>query len=151
MRSSTIKYLNSAGGAVFRRTDDSFEVALIATKNKTVWTLPKGIIDKDENPEETAVREIKEETGLTTMVIDVLGERSFWFFLKDKNMKCKKTVKYFLLEYISGNIEDYGWEVDEARWFDIEDALKLVSYKSDMEILQKAKEKLQIIRDKQSQ
>lgn len=151
MRSPTIKYLNSAGGAVFRRTDDSFEVALIATKNKTVWTLPKGIIDKDENPEETAVREIKEETGLTTMVIDVLGERSFWFFLKDKNIKCKKTVKYFLLEYISGNIEDYGWEVDEARWFDIEDALKLVSYKSDIEILQKAKEKLQIIRDKQSQ
>jgi len=142
MRPSTIKYLNSAGGAVFRRTDNSFEVALIATKNKSVWTLPKGIIDKGENPEATAAREIKEETGLIGRVIDALGEKSFWFFLKEENMKCKKTVRYFLLEYVSGNIEDYGWEVDDAKWFPINEAIQLVKYKTDREILEKALERL---------
>lgn len=142
MKPATIKHLHSAGGVIFRKKGGKFEVALIFTKNKTVWTLPKGIIDKGEQPETSAVREIMEETGLTGRIIDTLGDKSYWFYLKDENMKCRKTVSYFLLEYISGNIEDYCWEVDEARWFDIEDAIKQVSYKSDREILEKAKEKL---------
>lgn len=142
MKPATIKHLHSAGGVIFRKKANGFEVALIATKNKTIWTLPKGIIDKGEDPETSAIREISEETGLTGKIIDTLGNKSYWFYLKDENIKCRKTVTYFLLEYISGNIKDYCWEVDEAQWFDIEDAIKQVSYKSDREILEKAKEKL---------
>lgn len=158
MRPATIKHLHSAGGVIFRKrainltqegarggdviSPTDFDVALIATKNKTVWTLPKGIIDKGEQPETSAVREIMEETGLTGRIIDTIGDKSYWFYLKDENAKCRKTVSYFLLEYVSGNIEDYCWEVDEARWFNIEDAIKQVSYKSDREILQRAKKKL---------
>ncbi len=146
MRPSTIRYLKSAGGVVFRTVDDYFEVALIATKNKTVWTLPKGLVEKDERPEDTAVREIKEETGLLTKVNCLIDEKSFWFFLKQENAKCKKTVKYFLLEYISGKIEDFGWEVDDARWFPIDEAIKIVKYKTDKEILEKAIKRLKEIR-----
>jgi 8-oxo-dGTP diphosphatase len=156
LRPAPIKHLHSAGGVIFRKKTPSqegarggdkispteFEVALISTKNKTVWTLPKGIIDKGEQPETSAVREIKEETGLTGRIIDTLGDKSYWFYLRDENMKCRKTVTYFLLEYESGSVEDYCWEVDEARWFNLDNAIKQVSYKSDMEILEKAKEKL---------
>lgn len=142
MKPATIKHLKSAGGVIFRKAGNAFEVALIATKDRNIWTLPKGIIDKGEEPETSAIREIQEETGLTGKIIDTIGEKSYWFYLKDENIKCRKTVSYFLLEYVSGNIEDYCWEVDEAKWFNIDDAIKQVVYKSDREILEKAKEKL---------
>lgn len=137
---SPVRYLRSAGGVIFRKTGDTFEIALIAVKNKTIWTLPKGLINKGEQTEEAAIREVKEETGLTGRIVDVIGDKSYWFYLKDENMKYMKTVSYFLMEYLSGNTEDYSWEVDEARWFNIDDAIKQMSYKNDREILQKAKE-----------
>lgn len=142
MRPATIKHLHSSGGVIYRGAVPHVEIALIATKKATVWTLPKGLIDKGENPSATAVREIGEETGLTGSIVDSLGDRSYWFYLRDENVKCRKTVSYFLLRYVSGDIEQYGWEVDDAKWFPIEEAVKLVSYKSDREILEKAKEKL---------
>src|SRR5512139_2504045 len=138
MRPATIKHLHSSGGVIFRKAGSTYEVALIATKQHTVWTLPKGLIDKGEMPETTAVREIVEETGLTGRVIEALGEKSYWFYLKDDNVKCRKRVSYFLLEYMSGDIDKYGWEVDEARWFEIREAINTVSYRSDREILEKA-------------
>jgi len=142
MKPAAIRYLHSAGGVIFRRSDDLVEVALIATKKKTVWTLPKGIIDKNESPEMAAVREIQEETGLTGAILDQIGEKSYWFYLKDENAKCKKTVTYFLLKYVSGDTSEFSWEVDEARWFPIKEASGLLAYKSDREVLSKAIEKI---------
>ncbi|HTZ17767.1 MAG TPA: NUDIX hydrolase [Dissulfurispiraceae bacterium] len=142
IKPALIKYLYSAGGVIFRKTGSLIEVALIATKNKTIWTLPKGIIDKNESAEMAAVREIREETGLTGEIIDRLGEKSYWFYLKDENSKCKKTVTYFLIRYISGDTTDFSWEVDEAKWFPIDEAIKILSYNSDREIVSRAKEKL---------
>jgi 8-oxo-dGTP pyrophosphatase MutT (NUDIX family) len=142
MKPAAIRYLHSAGGVIFRRSGDLVDVALIATKKKTVWTLPKGIIDKNESPEMAAVREIQEETGLTGAILDQIGEKSYWFFLKDENVKCKKTVTYFLLEYISGDTSKFSWEVDEARWVPIEEASGLLAYRSDREVLLRASEKI---------
>jgi 8-oxo-dGTP pyrophosphatase MutT (NUDIX family) len=131
---------------IFRKSDDHFDVGLIATKNRTVWTLPKGIIDKDESPEMAAVREIQEETGLTGSIVDKLGEKSYWFYLKDENAKCKKTVTYFLLEHVSGETNNFSWEVDEAGWFPLDEAINMLHYKSDKEILIKAAEKLTLLK-----
>jgi 8-oxo-dGTP pyrophosphatase MutT (NUDIX family) len=142
-RPAAIRYLYSAGGVIYKITNTSVDVALIATKNSTVWTLPKGIIDRDESPEMAAIREISEETGLFGKIIARLGDKSYWFFLKDENAKCKKTVTYFLLEYISGEPSDISPEVDEARWFPIDRALELLAYRSDRDILSMAKESLQ--------
>lgn len=146
MKPAAIKYLYSSGGVIFRKSDDHCDVGLIATKDRTVWTLPKGIIDKDESPEMAAVREIQEETGLTGSIIDKLGEKSYWFYLKDENAKCKKTVTYFLLKHVSGETNNFSWEVDEAGWFPLDEAINMLHYKSDKEILIKAKEKLALLK-----
>jgi 8-oxo-dGTP pyrophosphatase MutT (NUDIX family) len=141
-RPAAIKYLRSAGGVISRKAGGEIEVALIATKNSTVWTLPKGIINRDETPEMAAIREINEETGLLGEIVDTLGEKSYWFYLKDENAKCKKTVTYFLLRYISGDTADFNIEVDNAGWFPIEKALQMLSYRSDRDIVALAMEKL---------
>jgi 8-oxo-dGTP diphosphatase len=139
---AAIRYLRSAGGVICRKKESCIEVALISTKNSTIWTLPKGIINKEETPEMAAIREIMEETGLIGEISARLGEKSYWFYLKEENAKCKKTVTYYLLNYKSGNISDYSNEVDDARWFEINEAMKKLSYNSDRDILALAKERL---------
>jgi 8-oxo-dGTP diphosphatase len=137
-RPATIRHLYSAGGVVFRKSGAAVEVALIATREGSVWTLPKGLIEKGEEPSAAALREIGEETGLKARILKPLGERAYWFYHKEENTKCRKRVSYFLLECTGGRVEDHGWEVDEARWFEISEALQKVSYRGDREILEQA-------------
>ncbi|MBI5026960.1 MAG: NUDIX hydrolase [Nitrospirae bacterium] len=130
----------SSGGVIFKFSDGSVNVALVAVKDKTVWCLPKGLVDKGEEPRATALREVEEETGLVGEVIDKIGDISYWYFLKNENIKYHKTVHFFLMKYLSGNTEDHDMEVDDAKWFPIEEAEQVLSYKGDREILRKAKE-----------
>ncbi len=147
MKPASIQYLKSSGGVIFRKTNNEIEVALIAIKNRKIWTLPKGLIDRGESDEEAAIREIVEETGLYGKIIDLIGEKSYWFYIKGENIKCKKTVVYYLLKYLNGDLEKHSWEVDEAKWFLIDDAIVRVNYKSDREVIQKAKDYLLNVKD----
>ncbi len=142
VKPATIQYLKSAGGVIYRKIDDRIEIVLIAVKNKTVWTLPKGLIDKGEKAEDAAIREILEETGLYTEIISFIDEKSYWFYVKRDNVKCKKTVLYFLVKYLKGDLNKHGWEVDDAKWFDIDEAIEKASYNSDKVVIQQAKELL---------
>jgi len=151
MRPATIKTQVSSGGVIFRKNNDMVEIALVSVKDGKVWCLPKGIVDKGESPEKTAVREVSEETGLRGRIIEKLGEIKYWYYIKEGNIKCRKTVHFFLMEYEGGDVADHDWEVDSASWFQIDEALKKVNYKSEKELLEKAKknllqnEKLEII------
>ncbi len=139
MKPAIIKYLKSSGGVIFRRGNDEIEIVLIAIKNGNLWTLPKGLIDNGEKSEDAAVREIAEETGLSGSIIDFIEDKSFWFYNKDKNIKFKKTVAYYLLKYTGGDVGNHSWEVDEAKWFPIDAAIMKAFYKTDKAIIQKAK------------
>ncbi|OGW53502.1 MAG: hypothetical protein A2Y81_11420 [Nitrospirae bacterium RBG_13_43_8] len=143
MRPVPIKRQVSAGGVIFRKNDSSVEIALIAVKGGHVWCLPKGIIDKGESPEMAAVREVSEETGLQGRIIEKLGEINYWYYIKEEEARCRKTVHFFLIEYESGDTSQHDFEVDLVSWFPIDDALKKANYKGEREIIEKAKEILE--------
>jgi 8-oxo-dGTP diphosphatase len=140
MKPVSLRTQVSSGGVIFKRRDDIVEIALVAVKGGNVWCLPKGLIDKGEAPEKTALREVAEETGLKGRIIEKLGEITYWYYIKEENAKCRKTVHFFLMEYEGGDILMHDWEVDNASWFPIDEALKKVRYKGEKEILEKARE-----------
>lgn len=115
------------------------EVALVAVKGGSVWCLPKGLVDKGEGPEETALREVAEETGLKGRIIEKLGEIKYWYYIKEENAKCKKTVHFFLMEYEGGDLRKHDWEVDDASWFPIDEAVKKARYKGEKVMIEKAR------------
>jgi 8-oxo-dGTP diphosphatase len=145
MKPASLIKQNSAGGVVYRKSEHGLEIALISVKNGEAWCLPKGIVDKGETMEETAIREVREETGITGRIIDSLGEIKYWYYIKAQNVKCRKTVRFYLMEYISGSTGDHDFEVDEAEWFSPSAALDKISYRGDRNIIEQAIAKLQFL------
>lgn len=142
MRPASLQKQTSAGGVIFKKNETSAQIILISIRNGQAWGLPKGIVNKGETTEEAALREVHEETGLTGRIIDILGDINYWYYIKDENIKCRKTVYFYLMEYVSGNTADHDIEVDDAEWFPLEAALKKVSFKGDRNMIEKAIEKL---------
>lgn len=139
MRPATIKTQVSSGGVIFRTYNKTTEIALVVVKGGDVWCLPKGVVNRGEDIEKTALREVAEETGLRGRIIEKLGEITYWYYIKDENTKCRKTVHFFLMGYEGGEISRHDWEVDNAYWFPIDDAINKVRYKGDREIIEKAR------------
>ncbi len=120
----------SAGGVLFRGE----EVLLIKNPSE-VWTFPKGIVEEGERPEETAVREVLEETGVEGEILRPLGEITYWYTLKGERVF--KRVRYFLMRYLRGEPRPSS-EVLDSKFFPVEEAKDLLKYKGDKEILSKA-------------
>jgi 8-oxo-dGTP diphosphatase len=143
MKPATLKSLASSGGVIFKRhAHNGVDIAMVSLRGGNIWCLPKGAIDKGEVPEKTAIREVAEETGLNGRIIDKLGDITYWFFIKEKNAKCKKTVHFYLMEYESGDTSGHDWEVESASWIPIDEAVLKASYKNEREIIKLAKKKL---------
>jgi 8-oxo-dGTP pyrophosphatase MutT (NUDIX family) len=138
-RPPVIKKQVSSGGVIFRTSQDGIEVALIKVRGKEAWCLPKGLIDKNEDPPAAALREVREESGLQGELINKIGQISYWYLIDKDHVKVHKTVHFFLLKYIRGRTDDHDHEVDEAKWFPIDEATGKLSYRSEQQIMHKAK------------
>lgn len=138
-RPPAIKRQFSSGGIVFRRTEKVIEVVLVYVRNNKAWSIPKGIIEKDEDAHSTALREVREETGLTGEILEEIGKTSYWYSRKQKTVKIYKTVYFFLIKYLSGSTDDHDHEVDEARWFTVDEAIEKLKYKGEKDLMRKAK------------
>lgn len=139
------RYQTSAGGIVFRRTDDHVDVVLIARTSpakRQIWALPKGWVEPGETIPDAALREIREETGLTGRLLDPLGQIEYSFYSPQEHTRIHKTVHFFLVEYVSGDTADHDHEVDEARWWPLHEALARMTYESERGVMAKAKERL---------
>jgi 8-oxo-dGTP pyrophosphatase MutT (NUDIX family) len=120
------------------RQGDRFEVCLINPAGRKVWGLPKGGVEPGETPEQAALREVAEETGLSGVVESELGSIDYSFYPRDRGGRIHKTVHYFLVRATGGTTEAHDHEVREARWMDAGDALRLMTYPNEREMVRKA-------------
>jgi len=135
----------SAGGIVFRKLDDHIDVALIARaspRRRIIWALPKGWVEPGETIPDAALREIREETGLTGRLVEPLGQIEYSFYSPEDSARIQKTVHFFLVEFLSGDTADHDHEVDEARWWPLDAALAQMAYQSERQVMEKARNRL---------
>ena len=132
----------SAGGVLVRSMRGRWWLAGIrpAGKPEGVWALPKGIIDRGEEPAATAIREVEEETGVRAELDGKLGDVKYVYSLRGERIF--KVVSFYLVRYKGGRIGEIvpamRREVAEARWLPLEDAPRLLAYKGEREMAEKA-------------
>ncbi|MGH2661509.1 MAG: NUDIX hydrolase [Actinomycetota bacterium] len=131
----------SSGGVLVREGEQGPEVLLASRRTRAgdlVWGLPKGLVEEGERPEDTAVREVQEETGYRGTIRAPLGEISYWFVWE--GTRIRKTVHFFLMEDRGEEPGDRDREMEEVRWFPLEEVADIAGFKSEKEILRKAGE-----------
>ena len=127
----------SAGGVVV----DGDKVVVIvpvkrASDGRRVLGLPKGHPDGDETPEQAARREVAEEAGVTVELIDELGEVRYNYERRGRTVA--KRVRFYLFRYVSGDVADHDHEIEDARWMQIEQASRDLTYAGEREMVRRA-------------
>ncbi len=134
----------SAGGVVYRRTEGGgIEVVLASRRTRRgdlAWGLAKGGIEEGESKEEAALREVREETGLVAEIEADLGDTKYMYVWED--VRIRKTVHFFLMRWVGGDVGDRDDEMEEIRWFPLERALKRSAYRGERDVLGRAAERL---------
>ena len=131
----------SAGGLVVRRMRGKPYIAAVRVKGGAVLALPKGHIEPGESGAETAVREVREETGIDGRLIEKLDDIRYWY-TRD-GARVLKVVSFFLLGYRSGSVRDFQRaEVDGAEWLPLEEAPERLAYRGEKQMAKVALSKL---------
>ncbi len=132
----------AAGGVVARRDAAGIQVVLIAVEKGGTrrWSFPKGHFKKRETVEETALREVREETGLDVEIVEPLRTIDYYFI--EKRVRYHKFVHYFLMRAIGGSFDDHDDEVVEVRWFDWDDAVTTMAYENERSVLVEHREQI---------
>jgi 8-oxo-dGTP pyrophosphatase MutT (NUDIX family) len=153
----------SSGGVVIRQAPAGWEVAVIeprreggtstssarkAGKHGRVLALPKGAVDPGEKPEQTALREVTEETGITATILTKLTDIKYSYIRSwGDRARVFKIVSFYLLRYASGEIDDVTRdmriEVKQALWIPLEGAERRLSYRGERDVIRKAQQWLQ--------
>lgn len=128
----------SAGGIVYRKTPRGVEVAICGLTAEEIWGLPKGTPNPGETLEQTAVREVTEETGLQVVIQKKIGSINYWFTRPQEGKRYHKTVYYYLMTPIGGDLTYHDREFDRVEWFPVEEACALLTYANEVEMVRRA-------------
>ena len=131
----------SSGGLVVRRFRGRPFLAVVQViRGNRVLSLPKGHPDPGETAEQAAVREVREEAGVTAEIEEKLGHVRYWYSLHGERRL--KVVSFFLCRYRSGSVRDHDDEVEAALWVPLADAPARLEYRGERDMAQKALERL---------
>jgi 8-oxo-dGTP pyrophosphatase MutT (NUDIX family) len=149
----------SAGGVVYRQVDGRIETVLCgrvvpagtggvgeegrqisgdALREDIRWSLAKGTPDQGETLEETAVREVQEETGLLVQLESPIDSIDYWFADRGASVRYHKTVHFYLMVPVGGDTTLHDPEFDVVRWFPLEEALNVLAYPNEARLLRQA-------------
>ena len=133
-----IRRQHSAGGAVLRVRDGVVEVAMIATRGKTRWGLPKGALSDGETTEAAALREVREETNLQAEILSHVNTIEYFFRAGDTLIQ--KNVDFYLMRYLAGEIVPQLAEVDDVEWVPLAEAVRRASFDSERDLLERVQQ-----------
>jgi len=131
----------SAGGVVFRKNNGKLEILVAQHSYHHGWVFPKGLIGdkehlKGEKKEDTAIREVEEETGAIARIVQELEKVTYWYKFEGETVK--KTVYYFVMEYVGGDITKHDWEMEDVEFIPANKVMERLTYKSDKKVFEKA-------------
>jgi len=133
----------SAGGVVYRAGHGGTEICLAARRTRRgelAWGLPKGNVEPEETPEEAAVREVLEETGLQAEIEHDLG--TIRYFYVWEGVRVRKQVRFFLMRETGGDVASHDEEMEDVRWFPAGRVVRRAAYRGEREVLERALELL---------
>ena len=129
----------SAGGIVVRHTAGRAQLVIGSRRRDRAdrtWTLPKGTPDANETLEETAIREVAEETGLEVRITGPLDSIAYTFV--QSGTRIHKTVHYFMMEPVGGDLARHDHEFDEVRWIDFDEAPTVLTFETERALVAQA-------------
>ena len=137
-RPSRVRTATAAGGVVLRGSPAAAEVVLAGRDSDRTWVFPKGTPDPGETIEETALREVREETGLEVEIVRPIGVIDYWFAVPGERVH--KLVHFFLMRPRGGDVSQHDHEYDDVRWVPVTEARRLLTYDTYREMLDRAVE-----------
>jgi 8-oxo-dGTP pyrophosphatase MutT (NUDIX family) len=135
----------SAGGVAYRQGPEGTEVVLVGRHEPERWVLPKGTPNQGESLDQTAVREVAEETGIQVRLIRPLHDIQYWFVLH--GVRHYKTVHFYLMEAVGGDTSLHDHEYDVAAWFPIAEAERRLAFANERTVVTKARAELDGLTD----
>lgn len=156
-----MKFEFSSGGVVYKKINGKILILVAQHSQHHGWVFPKGLIgdhgktkvprvsrvlqvpraklqqDKKETKEEAALREVQEETGAVAKIVQPLTPITYWYAWEGE--KIKKTVYYYIMEYVSGDITKHDFEMENVEWLPIEEVEKKLTYPGDKRAWKEAK------------
>ena len=139
-RPSRVRTAIAAGGVVMRRRNDDWEVVLAGRQSDGTWVFPKGTPDRGESIEETAEREVREETGLDVRILRPLGQTDYWFAAPGERVH--KFVHFFLMEPTGGDLAQHDHEFERVRWISFDEAPGTLTFETERALVERARERL---------
>lgn len=136
-------YEKSCGAIIFHKTKQNTKILLVRNNNGRYWSFPKGHIEEGENEQETAIREIKEETGLDVTLFEDFREVSEYCPFG----KIRKRVVFFLAQAFTDSVTIQEEEIASYIWVDMQQARKMCSYENDLRIIDKAETSIHLMRN----